>query len=238
MSDWYKKWFGKDYLSLYPHRDEDEARQAVALIREVTDRRFDRTLDLACGSGRHSRALSEFGWTVGLDLSMELLKVAISHRPGDSYVRADMRSIPFAQASFDLAVNLFTSFGYFRTEDEHVTVIRELARVIKPRGTFVLDFLNSDQVRANLVPYDEVVREGIRLRQHRKISDDGRYVEKQILVEGKEASFMERVRLYSRSDLTRMLEENDFAVTHCFGNYDGQDLTELSPRMIIFAERR
>jgi len=43
-------------------------------------------------------------------------------------VRGDMREIPFAADSFDLVVNLFTSFGYFDDDREHVRVLLAAVR--------------------------------------------------------------------------------------------------------------
>ncbi len=243
MTEWFKDWFGEEYLSLYPHRDEEEAKQVVNLIRANLGGSFERTLDLACGTGRHSRELSACGWTVGLDLSMSMLSVAIEKRPGGSYVRGDMRVLPFADSSFDLAVNLFTSFGYFDSDAENVRVVKELARVIKPAGKFVIDYLNPHQVIDTLVPYDQVDRDGLVITQDRTITADQRYVEKRITVSrvadahSEPSIYLERVRLFTPEDLTTLLENNNFKVIAQFGSYDGAPYSRGSKRVILFAER-
>jgi len=90
--DWFEESFGEDYLSLYPHRDETEAERVIELIAaRVAGVRVHRALDLACGAGRHSRLLGERWWTVGLDLSRALLRVAKKESPDAPFVRADMR---------------------------------------------------------------------------------------------------------------------------------------------------
>src|SRR5438105_12687804 len=109
-ADWFEEWFGEDYLHIYQHRNETEAEGAIELIAtNLAGRRIDTVLDLACGAGRHTRVLRERWWTVGLDLSMPLLKIARKESSDAPYVRADMRELPFAESSFDLVVNLFTS---------------------------------------------------------------------------------------------------------------------------------
>src|SRR5207248_726507 len=123
-ADWFEEWFGEDYLHIYQHRDETEAERAIELIAtNLAGRRIDTVLDLACGAGRHTRVLRERWWTVGLDLSMSLLKLARKESDDAPYVRADMRELPFGDSSFDLVVNLFTSFGYFDDDSEHVRVL-------------------------------------------------------------------------------------------------------------------
>jgi SAM-dependent methyltransferase len=238
-ADWFEEWFGEDYLRAYQHRDEDEAERAIALIaHHVREQNVRSVLDLACGAGRHSKILCERWWTVGLDLSAALLRVARKESPTAPFVRADMRELPFAAESFDLVVNLFTSFGYFEEDSEHVRVLRCVFSVMRPGGTLVIDFFNANQVKEDLVPYDERVENGITIEQRRAISADNRFVEKTIKLREKGREYVERVRLFSAGDLGRMLESAGFEVVARVGDYSGSVWTEESPRAILFACRR
>lgn len=238
-ADWFEEWFGEDYLDIYQHRDETEAERAIELIAtNLAGRQIDKVLDLACGAGRHTRVLRERWWTVGLDLSMSLLKIARKESTDGPYVRADMRELPFADESFDLVVNLFTSFGYFDDDSEHLRVLACVGTAMKLGGTFVIDFLNASQVRRELVPYDERVENGITIEQHRTISPDGRFVEKRIVLPDRGKEYIERVRLLTPRDLQGMLVAAGFKVVRFFGDYGGADWAEDSPRAILFASRQ
>ena len=238
-ADWFEEWFGEDYLRIYQHRDEREAERAIALIADyVAGRRIRHVLDLACGAGRHSRGLCERWWTVGLDLSAALLRVARKESPDTPYVRADMRELPFAAETFDLVVNLFTSFGYFEDDDEHAKVLSCVCAAMQRGGTLVIDFLNARRVRAELVPYDERVENGITIEQHRAITPDQRFVEKRIRLSEQGREYVERVRLFSPRDLSAMLEQTGFEVSLLVGDYAGGAWHEDSPRTILFATRR
>lgn len=238
MSEWFESWFGEDYVALYPHRNEAEAEHAIELIeRSLGGRRVARVLDLACGAGRHSRALAERWWTSGLDLSEVLLRLAHQEEFRAAFVRGDMRVLPYADKSFDLVVNLFTSFGYFETDEEHVLVFDEVARVTSESGTFVLDFLNAGQVRAAFVPYDERVIGDRTVIQTRTITDDGCYVVKTIRIRGEDRVFIERVRLFTPDELKRMMTNAGFAIDACYGGYDASPLKQHSPRVILFGTR-
>ena len=235
-ADWYEQWFGEDYLHIYQHRDETEAERAIELIAtNLVGRKIDAVLDLACGAGRHTRILEERWWTVGLDLSMSLLKIARRETTGARYVRADMREIPFAANSFDLVVNLFTSFGYFDDDREHVRVLSCVKSSLTSGGTLVIDFLNATKVRHTLVPYDERDQNGITIEQRRRISPDNRFVEKKITLRERGKDYIERVRLLSPKDLERMLITAGFQVSKVFGDYAGRGWSEDSPRTIMFA---
>ena len=238
-ADWFEEWFGEDYLRIYQHRDEEEAELAIELIAQhVKTAKVRAVLDLACGAGRHSKILCERWWTVGLDLSAALLRVARRESPDAPFVRADMRELPFADESFDLVVNLFTSFGYFEDDSEHVRVLKCLHSVISSGGTLVIDFLNAHEVRAGLVPYDERVENGITIEQSRTISPDRRFVEKTIKLRERGREYVERVRLFSAGDLVRMLEAAGFQVVARAGDYSGAEWSEESPRTILFSSRR
>lgn len=238
MAEWYERWFGEEYLALYPHRNEADAAAAVALLeRTLRGRDTGRVLDLACGVGRHIPLLRRFGFTVGLDLSPVLLRIARANDADGAYVRADMRVLPFARASFALVVNLFTSFGYFASDDEHRLVLREVREILAPGGTLVLDFFNAAFVRATLVPQDEREVNGVLMEQRRSISRDGRFVEKRITIRQDGRTFLERVRLFEAAELRSMMNAAGLTVLAEFGDYDGSQLSADSPRAILFAER-
>ena len=238
MTEWFEEWFGEEYLALYPHRDSAEAARAVALIQSTLPWRAGwRVLDVACGAGRHSRALQAAeARCTGLDLSAALLRRAQAFT-SVPLVRADMRALPIRSASMDLVVNLFTSFGYFATDDEHLTALAQMAGTLRPGGWLVLDFLNADAVRSQLVPAETAELAGQPVRIARELIDDGRFVRKRIATAGGRV-FTERVRLFGAEELEAMLARCGIMVDHRFGDYDGSALGAGSPRVVLMGARR
>jgi SAM-dependent methyltransferase len=236
MTEWFEEWFGEEYLQLYPHRDAVEAERAVTLILERTGFVAGwRVLDVACGAGRHARALEAAGARcVGLDLSMALLRVARGVT-GAPLVRADMRALPVRPGSMDLTVNLFTSFGYFERDEEHTAALHEMVATLRPQGWFVIDFLNPPAVRARLVPRETARLDGTAVSVTRAVSADGRYVCKTITTAGGRR-FTERVRLFGAEEITAMLAGARVTVRHRFGDYDASPLAGDSPRTILFGQ--
>ena len=244
MTEWFEQWFGEEYHALYPHRDDEDARRAVALIHRVISwRPGDRILDLACGPGRHAAELERLGGrVVGFDLSRAMLRRA-RDRMGARLVRGDMRALPFRDGSFALAVNLFTSFGYFLDDDEHRRVVRQVAAALTPGGHFVLDYLNAEQVRRTVELSEQTKgrggtserRSGPRVR--RSIGPDGRFVIKEIELRDRARSFQERVRLYGADDLEALLAGAGLRVVAQFGDYDGGAPASNTPRVILVAAR-
>ncbi len=224
MAEWFEEWFGEEYLHLYPHRNEADAERVVALLRKVLPWRAGwRVLDVACGAGRHLAALERAGAIpFGFDLSALLLRRAsgMTARP---LVRADMRALPFRAGSMDLTVNLFTSFGYFAADEEHHDAIGQMLLTVRPKGWFVIDFLNAEQVRDALIPA-ETARYGDQLAEIRRmITPDGRFVRKTITMPAGR-SFEERVRLLGPAELERMIDSHGARVTGRYGDYEGGPL--------------
>ncbi len=237
MTEWFEEWFGEEYLQLYPHRDDADAAQAVGLVLAATG--FVpgwRVLDVACGAGRHARALRRAGARcVGVDLSATLLRIArgVTHAP---LVRADMRRLPIRPGSMDLAVNLFTSFGYFDREADHGVALGEMVATVRPGGWFVIDFLNPAAVRRSLVPRERVTLNGREVEVRRALSADGHHVTKSIAT-GDGRRFRERVRLFEPEEITGMLAAAGIAVRRRFGDYDGTAHAPDSPRTILAGRR-
>ncbi len=237
MAEWFEEWFGETYLEMYPHRDENDAAAAVELISNVAKLKSGRVLDLASGPGRHSNVLRNHArQVVGVDLSAPLLRRARQdYSPPLSVVRGDMRFLPLAASSFDLVVNLFTSFGFFETDDQHGAVLGEVARVLCRSGWFVLDYLNASRVRDDLVEREHLTLGGRQVAVERRISADGRFVLKDMKLIDEGRGFQERVRLFSPEELENLLAAAGFSVRDRFGSYQGETLTADSPRALLFS---
>ena len=237
MAEWFEQWFGEEYLRLYPHRDDEDARRAVRLVDEVAPLAGARVLDLACGPGRHVGPLVARGArVVGLDLSSSLLARARQRLGGDvPLVRGDMRRLPFGRDSFDIVVNLFTSFGYFSNDAEHLCVLKDVGWVLRPGGQFILDYLNASHVQAELVPREERELGTQRAVITRQLSEDARYVVKEMRFVDDGRRFIERVRLFTPDDLRQLLADADLHVRAQFGDYDGRPWRPEAPRTILVA---
>ena len=115
MSEWFEDWFDtKEYLSVYSHRNEQDAKKLVDLIlQNVNIPSGSKVLDMACGTGRHSILFAENGFYVtAVDLSKNLLEIAKGSTEcagvNINFVHSDLRSF-CVNSKFNLVVNLFTS---------------------------------------------------------------------------------------------------------------------------------
>ena len=212
LHNWYEESFGKDYLSIYAHRDDREAEDDVKDIIKLTGAKENwPVLDLCCGTGRHLRAFQRAGYNTlyGLDLSIDFLKQKSSRNI--IYIQGDMRYIPFRQY-FQLVLSLFTSFGYFFSDNENLKVLEEVKFCLLPGGIFLLDYMNRSYIEKNLISEDTVFHDGKEIISKRWISCDGLRVEKEIKIREKneEKTYYESVRLFTFSELYSLLKKAGF----------------------------
>lgn len=231
--NWYETAFRKQYLDLYYHRSDDAAQGEAEFACKALGLPDDsRVLDVACGAGRHARALTALGHrVVGVDLSADLLAAA----EGTTRVRADMRALPFA-GSFDAATSFFTSFGYFDDAGNRAA-LDSVARALRRGGVFLLDFLNAVAVTRHLVPESEEERDGRTYKVRRRIEDGRVLKDVDIEEEGVHLHYTESVRLYLHHDLLNLLAAAGLNPVAAYGNFDGSDYTTDAPRCILVAKK-
>lgn len=241
MGEWYEDSFGEDYIIVYRHRNLANAEREIrSMTGWMSLPEGAGVLDVGCGTGRHAEALRALGYKVtGLDLSPALLNEA---RKKDTegliqWVQGDMRSIPFADGSFEAVVNWFTSFGYFGDDADNDKVLSEMSRVLVPGGKFLIDFLNAAHVQDNLIPHSERLDEATGLRISERRSLEGDFVVKRIEitpVTGEPRHYEERVRLIGLERFRSMAEQAGLTIEAVRGEYDGESYDErMSARLIM-----
>ncbi|MCF8413759.1 MAG: class I SAM-dependent methyltransferase [Melioribacteraceae bacterium] len=239
--EWFKDWFeSEDYLTVYKHRNNNEARQLLDLIIEKTGIESGaKILDSACGAGRHSIHLAKLGFdVVAFDLSETLLRIAKKNSFEQNlkiqFYQRDIREA-FFDVKFDLILNLFTSFGYFEEDSENFQFILNAHNMLKPRGFFVFDYFNKNLLINNLVPEsithlaDKIITERRRFDGERVIKDI------EIKQNGSTNIFYESVRLYSPEEILTHFSKIGFKAKSIFGDYSGTRFDETtSKRLVIF----
>lgn len=132
----------KEYASLAPNYDRRWSFYINATLRETLKRLdinpTDMILDIGCGTGSLLRAITEsypLVKVVGVDLSVEMLKIARNKQIKDSALIAGQAwCLPFRSKSFDMVVSC-NAFHYLRKPEE---CLAEIARVLKPQGRIVI----------------------------------------------------------------------------------------------------
>ncbi len=248
-ANWYTEFFNEDYALIYRDRLSPDAteREAEFVVRALGLREGDRALDLACGHGRHAAALAKRGIILtGLDLNEDYLRVARdeAERAGVEIetVHADMRDIPFTD-EFDAVINMFTAFGYFDSEDEDARVLQAVANSLKTGGQFLLDTINREWVLSNYVQNewraDDDGTTYLERREFDLVTGRNRVTFSIIASDGsRRESPGHSVRLYTLTELVRLLDSAGLHLAAVYGDYDAAPYHIDTPRMIAVAGKR
>lgn len=244
MAEWYKDWFAsEEYLTVYSHRNDEDAGRLFNLILEKSRIRPPASvLDIACGAGRHSFLFAAEGFKVtAFDLSKKLLGFARKRSRelnlNVDFLCSDVRTLELS-AQFDLIINLFTSFGYFNSDQENFLVFDKVKKLLYKDGVFVFDYFNSEYIRRNIVACTTDSLNGKTMIQKRSIK--GNRVVKEITINDSKTEnvFFESVCLYNKEQILEELQSRDFSIAGLYGDYSGNQFDPLtSPRLIIFARK-
>ena len=209
-----------------------------------------RILDAPCGFGRHSIELARRGYQVtGVDFSETELdrarKAAAEAGVSLRLVCQDIRDMEFP-GEFDLAVNLFSSIGYF-SDDEDRLVIDRFWRALKPGGVFVLDTRNRDQLVRSLPPEERKRVGGWTLRIENEFDPAtsrwrARWWRlKRAAAKSKEGAGEligeSEIRLYSAHELSAMLRPERWGRVELYGGLEGTPFSLDAPRLVLVARK-
>lgn len=226
---------------LYANRSTAEADAFILNVHKLLQLPpGSKILDLACGKGRHSKALAVQGYNVtGVDLSENSITEAKkSENENLRFLVHDMRR-PVAVNYFDAVLNLFTSFGYFTTQRDNMRTINAVASALKPNGIFLIDYFNADKVGKMVAAQPEGRFDSGAVQFHWKKSIESCAVVKEIMVEdkGERFSFCEHVQLFTLKDFAEMLSEK-FEIVNTYGDYNLATFDETSSDRLILSCRR
>ncbi len=242
------EWFENETLwrELYPYVFPVErvaaAQGQVTRILALAGVTGGSVLDLCCGPGRHAVEFARRGFTVtGVDRSRFLLERA--RESGDAagtkveWVLDDMREFQ-RPAAFDLACNLFTSFGYFAREEDNLLVLRNVRECLRDSGTFVMDMVGKERIqRQGMEARRTQFADGAVLIQQPHVRDDWTRLESEwtVVKAGQSRSYRFEHHLYSGPDLQDCLLSCGFDTVRLYGDLQGSPYGPEASRLVAVA---
>ena len=246
-SEWWASYFDAQYLKEYEplFAFEQDRRQAARLLEVLALPSGSRILDVPCGQGRHAHLLAEAGFDVdGLDYSRELLALARKRGTGRTlrYARGDMRKLPARWTGrFDAVVNLFTSFGFFLDPRDDATVIREMARVLRPGGVLVWHGGSRDGVMAKFLARDWwQSNDGTMIGHQRSFDPLSGVLTVHSTWRGPKGTGQRehRIRLYTPTRLAELCAAAGLVVEAAYDGWRDRPLRRSSSEMLLVARKQ
>lgn len=237
-----KEFWSLFYEWMFPSDSFDEARKQVEKIVSLTGLNSGNVLDLCCGPGRHSIPLSKIKFNVtSVDLNTFLLQKAIDYAKNErveiEFIKENM--LKFRRNNyFDLALSMYSSFGYFEDKKDDLKVLKNIYLSLKKNGSLVLD-LRGKEIHA--LKYKETVSyempNGDLIIQRNKTKDSWSVCESNWLyIKGtKVYSFELILNLYSGKEITDLLRKVGFRDIKLFGDLSGSKYDDKAERLIVMA---
>jgi SAM-dependent methyltransferase len=244
------EWFESEdfWRDFYPYMFSPErfaaAKEEVSRIVTLTQCSGGSLLDLCCGPGRHAVEFAQCGFRVtGVDRSPFLLDRAREHasKTGASieWIMEDMRNF-VRPAAFDLACNLFTSFGYFKDEQDNLRVLRNIHQSLKETGVLVIEVVGKERLaRTWQNTISTELADGSLIVQRPQLRDDFcRVYSNWILMkDGRTRSFSFEHTIYSGRELRDCLLSCGFRQVQLFGDLQGAAYDLEAKRLIAVARK-
>ena len=244
--DWTREYFERGYLQRWvlpapSGRVRIEAGGLCELLQLLST---SRVIDIGCGHGTYAVALAERGHEViGVDFAAALLdrarRLGVELRTRTHWLRGDMRRLPLRSECADAAV-LMDAFGFFDTDEEHETVLREARRVLTTGGRLALKVVNGGSVLDAFRETDREERDGAVVSISRTLTLGPPRMTEKIIVSGSRGSgeYERRQRLFRVDELVGALERVGLSVSSVVASLDGTRFEPtVSSTMWIIGQR-
>ena len=219
----------------------DEAVEAAALLELPKGAEI---LDFCCGPGRHAIELANLGYGItGLDRTQRYLDIA-REKAGEvgvqaTFVQGDARLHEWDR-SFDAALSLYTSFGYFEDPGEDRMMLSNVHAALGPGGRILLDMSGKEVVaRAFAADSSEILADGMKLTESRTVEPDWEWVRNTWVIEkdGQRHETTFRVRVYPGVELKAVLLSVGFSDVRLYGSLDGTPYDQQARREVAVAAK-
>ncbi len=252
-ADWWRDIFNANYLRTDGDvvEDPDITTAEIDAFLSMVDVAPDACiLDLCCGQGRHVLELARRGYTNlwGVDRSHYLVSRAKSlarqQDCGAVFREGDARKLRFSDDKFDLIYLAGNSFGYFESVEDDIAVLREVRRLLKPKGQLLIDFTDGDHLRRHYEPRSwEWIDRNYFVCRERSLSKDGeRLISREVITHTKKGVVADQFyaeRLYNTEQLNVLLVENGFDIAESkpmvTASKRNQDLGMMAQRIVLSA---
>ena len=250
--DWWRKIFNSIYLKTdadvvdNQNITRNEVDLFSAMLRLSPE---DKIFDLCCGQGRHSLELARRGFksVEGLDRSHYLIQKAKVHARKEGlslkFREGDARRLPYPPDTFDAVMILGNSFGYFETVQDDLRVLKEIFRVLKPWGRFIIDVTDGAYLREHFQPRSwEWIDKNLLVCRERSLALDGqRLISREVVTHVEKGVIVDQFyaeRLYTHESLYELLKAAGFSdiTSHGELSSDSQrnhDLGMMERRIVV-----
>jgi SAM-dependent methyltransferase len=202
-----------------------------------------RALDLCCGFGRIALELARRGFSVtGVDITQSYLQTGADDAAYEKleveFVLQDVRVFKRPNA-FDLAVNLYISFGYFDDPKDDLLFAKNACESLREGGSFIIETLGKEIAVRDFVEAEWFERAGHTvLTEYAPVDSWGGLRNRWIIIkDGKRIEKVFTQRLYSAAELRRLLLDAGFKAVDIYGNWEEAPYDQRAEALIVVGRK-
>lgn len=142
--------------------------------------------------------------------------------------------------AYDLALSMFTSFGYFEDPREDVAVLSNVFTSLRAGGAFLIEMNGKEVLARKYMPSSvDELPDGSTLIEKRQIQDGWARIANEwtLIKKGKVRSFKFHINIYSGQELRDRLERVGFVDVKLYGSLDGAPYDVDAKRLIAVARK-
>lgn len=201
-------------------------------------------LDLCCGPGRFAIPLAQRGLRVtGVDRTAFFLNKARERAAAADidveWIQDDMRTF-VRPGAFDLALSMFTSFGYFDDDEDDLKVLRNIHESLRPGGALVMDVVGKELVAQAFKPaVSRKHPDGTVIIDRREVHDNWTRVRMEwTIIKGDSVRvYTIHHTLYSGQELNDRFTAAGFLDVKLYGSIDGTPYDRQAERLIAVGRK-
>jgi SAM-dependent methyltransferase len=206
-------------------------------------------LDLCCGFGRVGLELARRGFFVtGVDITESYIQSAREDAAydgtgsdgGAEFILEDVRSFK-REGAFDIAVNLYNSFGYFEDPRDDALALRNAFVSLKPGGTLMIETLGKETAVRDFIEGEWFERAGYYVLTGYEIIDSWSSLRNTwTLINAKTGDRVQKTftqRLYAASELRRLLLDSGFSAVEIYGDWDESPYDARAEKLIVIGRK-
>ncbi|PEM43179.1 class I SAM-dependent methyltransferase [Bacillus toyonensis] len=247
IKETWKDFFNDDYCKYGKYLyTEEQTINAVEGIKQILNLpKGSNILDLCCGYGRITIPLAKEGYNlVGIDGSSDLINSGIKEAERNAveinFTNKDARNINFDE-DFDAVINTGGAFGYTLDVQADKYILKNIEKSLKPGGKLIMEIHSRDgHLRSFNNDYNETNFDNTKMGFEYRfdpINSIWGYTFNWKDGENSKSSSLD-FRLYTPSEIIRMLEEAGFENINVFGNWDQSALEVDHSTMILVCEKK
>lgn len=162
------------------------------------------------------------------------------------FKEGDARKLPFPPDTFDVVMILGNSFGYFESNEDDIMILKEVFRVLKPEGTFLIDVADGSYLRTHFQPrsWEWIDKKYFVCRERSLANDNERLISREIISHVEKGIIVDQFyaeRLYSCDMVTDIFTRSGYKNIRFHdiietGSLRNQDLGMMERRIIMSAK--